>query len=259
MREATATIAPVATERPRRVERWFYISMATLMIVLHIVAFGPAIIDQSARNVPLPLTPLVLAHTIVSAGWLLLFLAQAALVATGRVAVHRRVGLVGALLTVLFIAVGYLALLEEARRGFDLSGDLARRPAGGGAPDPALMALLWNFLTFGVLAGAGLLYRNRPAVHKRFMLLALLGGLTNTPIAHLVGHWPALQPWAGIIFLVSNVVSPSASAVYDKLSQGRIHPVSLWGAVVVFVSGGVFVAVIQPSAAWRELTTWLIR
>ena len=202
MREATATIAPVATERPRRVKRWFYISMATLMIVLHIVAFGPAIIDQSARNVPLPLTPLVLAHTIVSAGWLL-FLAQATLVAAGRVAVHRRVGLFGALLTVLFIAVGYLALLEEARRGFDLSGDLAPSAFGRRGARSGLDGLLWNFLTFGVLAGAGLLYRNRPVVHKHFMLLALLGGLTNTPIAHLV--WPALQPWAGIIFLVSNL------------------------------------------------------
>jgi hypothetical protein len=126
-------------------------------------------------------------------------------------------------------------------------------------PDPALMALLWNFLTFGILAGAGLFYRNRPAVHKRFMLLALLGGLTNTPVAHLIGHWSALQPWAAIIFPVSTLAFLSASAVYDKVSQGRIHPVSLWGAVLVFVTGGVFFSVIQPSAGWRELTTWLIQ
>lgn len=33
------------------------------------------------------------------------------------------------------------------------------------------------------------------------MLLAMLGGLTVTPIPHLVGHWTSLAPVAGLIFL----------------------------------------------------------
>jgi uncharacterized membrane protein YozB (DUF420 family) len=177
--------------------------MALLMILFSAVAFGPSLIQPSSRNVPLPLTPLVTAHAIVSVGWLVLFLTQATLVATGRTDVHRRVGIVGAVLTMMFVVVGYFTLIEEARRGFDLSGDIIRRPPGSGVSNPAVMALLWNFLTFRILAGAGLCYRHRPAVHKRLMLLAMLGGLTNTPVAHVVGHWPSLQPGAGIIVPVS--------------------------------------------------------
>ena len=257
---ATAVIAPVATLRPHRVDRWFYISMALLMILLNVVAFGPSIIDPSGRNVPLPLTPLVTVHAIVAAAWLLVFLAQATLVATGRTTIHRRLGIVGAVLTAVFVVVGYFTLIEEARRGFDLSGDILPRTPGPEVANPALiLGLLWNFLTFGVLAGLGLGYRHRPAVHKRLMVLAMLGGLTSTPVAHLIGHWPVLQPWAGIIFGVSTMVFLFMSAIYDKVSQGRIHPVSLWGAVLVFVSGSFFFLVIQPSAAWREFATWLIR
>ena len=257
---ATAVIAPVAIVRPHRVDRWFYISVALLMILLNVVAFGPSIIDPSGRNVPLPLTPLVTVHAIVAAAWLLVFLAQATLVATGRTTIHRRLGIVGAVLTAVFVVVGYFTLIEEARRGFDLSGDILPRTPGPEVADPALiLGLLWNVLTFGVLAGLGLGYRHRPAVHKRLMVLAMLGGLTPTPVAHLIGHWPVLQPWAGIIFGVSTLVFLFMSAIYDKVSQRRIHPVSLWGAVLVVASGGLFFSVIQPSAAWREFATWLIR
>jgi hypothetical protein len=42
------------------------------------------------------------------------------------------------------------------------------------------------------------------------------------------------------------------------VSHGRIHPVSLWGAISIFASGSVFFVVIQPSAMWRELAAWLI-
>ena len=50
--QATAVIAPVATQRPHRVKRWFYISAGLFMILFSVVAFGPSIIDQSGRNVP---------------------------------------------------------------------------------------------------------------------------------------------------------------------------------------------------------------
>jgi uncharacterized membrane protein YozB (DUF420 family) len=254
--QSAAVIVPAATGRSHRVDRWFYISMAVLMIVFNAVAFGPSIIDPSTRNVPLPFTPLVMAHAIVAAAWLLLFLTQATLVATRRTALHRRVGIVGAVLTLVFIVVGCFTVIEGARRGFDLSGDLAPQ---GALQDPAFtMGGLLIVLTFAMLAGAGLAYRRRPDVHKRLMLLAMLGGLTNTPVAHLIGHW-SLQPWAGIIFPVSLLIFLSLSAIYDRLSQGRIHPVSLWVGLLVFAWSAVFNIAIVPSAAWREFATWLIR
>ena len=148
-----------ATARPHHVDRWFYISMALLLLLLTVAAFGPSLLDPSRRTVPLPLTPLVTAHAIVSAAWLLLFLTQATLVVTGCTAVHRRVGIFGAVLTVVFVVLGVFTVIAQARRGFDLSGDISRLPPRPGAPpDPAaaVVGLLFLFLTFAILIGAGL-------------------------------------------------------------------------------------------------------
>jgi hypothetical protein len=105
-------------------DRWFYISAGLLIILFSVVGFGPSIIDQSRRNEP-P-TPLVITHGIVAGAWLLLFLTQATLVATRRIAAHRRLGIVGPALAVVMIVLGYVVSIEESRRGYDLSGDLTR-------------------------------------------------------------------------------------------------------------------------------------
>lgn len=244
--------------RPR-VGRWFYINVGLLMILLNVVAFAPGIIDPSRRNAPLPLTPLVTAHAIVSAAWLVLFLAQVTLVATRRVALHRRAGIAGALLALAFVGVGCFTVIEQARRGFDLSGDISRLAPPGAPPDPAAtLSILFFFLSFAVLVGLGFCYRSRPAVHKRLMLLAMIGALAPTPLAHLIGHWPSLQARAGVIVLVATLIVLSASAIHDRVSEGRIHPVSLTVPVLLVVWQVVVNAVVVPSAAWRRFAAWLM-
>src|SRR5262245_21479687 len=115
----THVMVPAAPARSHRTGRWFFVSTALLMILLNVVAFGPSLIEPSGRNVPLPLTPLVTAHALVAAAWLLLFLLQAGLVASARTSIHRRVGTVGALLTAAFIVLAYFVVIDEARRGFN--------------------------------------------------------------------------------------------------------------------------------------------
>jgi hypothetical protein len=104
-----------ATATRRRAERWFYVGAGVFLILLSVVAFGPSIIDPSRRTASL--TPLVIAHGIVSGAWLLLFLMQAMLVATGRTAVHRRVGIIGFALAA--VVVGYAGLTSFSSRGVD--------------------------------------------------------------------------------------------------------------------------------------------
>jgi hypothetical protein len=108
-------VAPGTTSSRPRVGRWFYINAELLMILLNVVAFAPGIIDLSRRNLPLPLTPLVTAHAILGAAWLVLFVAQVTLVATRRVALHRRAGIAGALVALAFVGVGSFTVIEQAR------------------------------------------------------------------------------------------------------------------------------------------------
>ena len=259
---ATVEMAIAATGSPKRVERWFYISIALFMILLSVVAFGPSIIDQSKRNAPS--TPLVTAHGIVVGAWLLLFLTQATLVATRRIAVHRRLGIVAPVLAVVMIVLGYVVLIEFGRRSYDLSGDVIRALSRTGSPrrDPAgLLFPLAGFLNFGVLVAVGLWYRHRSEIHKRLMLLAVVL-LAGEPILHLVGHltghWPTLRGAGITISVPITFLLLSASAIYDRVSRGRIHPVSLWVPILLFAWQDVLVFVVLPSAAWREFAAWLI-
>jgi hypothetical protein len=41
--------------------RWFYISVALMMIAFNALAFAPPLVDPALRREPLPLTPLVIA------------------------------------------------------------------------------------------------------------------------------------------------------------------------------------------------------
>jgi hypothetical protein len=272
--QTTAVMAPAVPGRRHRVDRWFYISAGVFMALLSVAAFGPSIVDPSRRSAPL--TALATAHGVVTAVWILLFLTQATLVATGRTALHRRRGRLAPALAALLVLLGCLTVVGNARRGYDLSGDIDRgfdNPcANRGCPDgvtpegavlfasfalPVTEAFVW----FGALAAAGLLYRRRPEVHKRLMLLGVLS-LAGAPLIHVVGRlsvwWPDLQ---GRAFLVQPlaILLLGASAAHDKATRGRVHPVSLWVPVLRVAWVGLVSAVMFWSDWWREFAAWVLR
>ena len=226
--------------------------MAVLAFALVIAGFGPAMVNTSGRKAPLSLT--VSLHAGIFTAWLVLFLVQAWLIRARNVKAHRRLGYVAAALAVLMIITGYIAAIAMARRGFDLSGDLRseRDPHG------QLVFQLGDLLSFGVLVGLGVVYRRRPEIHKRLMLLATVGSLMAAPLAHLIGHTASLRDLPGAIVLFPLVLLYSAHAIYDRFNGGRIHPVSLWGAIALFVWANLRAAVIGPSPAWRKFVSWLV-
>jgi hypothetical protein len=90
------------------------------------------------------------------------------------------------------------------------------------------------------------------------MLLATVGGLMPAPLAHFIGHFPRLNAVPPII-IIPLVLFLFASAVYDRVSLGRIHPVSLWVAAAIFAWQLSLNLLIGPSAAWHHLARWLVR
>jgi len=265
----TATL-PVPAARPevnrRRMKSRFYVGAAVFMILLNVAGFAPSLIDQSRRVAP-P-TWLVTAHGALAGAWLLFFLIQTTLVATRRTAIHRRLGVAGPFIAFAMIAVGSMTVIDLARRGYDLSGDIARAAGPSGSPAPTgqeravrMFPLLLAFANFGILTGLGLAFRHRPAVHKRLMVLAL-GLLVLTPLIHLSGHligrWPGLYAPLNLgIFIAANAL-PFSVAVHDKVSDGRVHPISLWVPVLLIVETFGLIAVVMPSDGWRRLAMWLV-
>jgi hypothetical protein len=114
---------------------------------------------------------------------------------------------------------------------------------------------------FGILVAAALWNRHRPDVHKRLMVLALLL-LPGVPLLHLggvlVGRWPVLQGGVTAAVILISLVLTCVPAIHDRMSRGRIHPVSLWVPVLMF-AWAVVTGALTSSNKWREFATWLTR
>jgi hypothetical protein len=120
---------------------------------------------------------------------------------------------------------------------------------------------LGELLNFGVLVGAGLWYRHRAEIHKRLMLIAMVPILIE-PTLHLVGHlagrWQTLRGMGTAISIAATLLLLSASAIHDGLSRRRIHPVSVWVPISLFVWQLALGFIVFPSPAWRRVVTWLV-
>jgi hypothetical protein len=252
MQQQRTAVAATPAKSSHLLDRRFYIGVAIVAIVTSIVAFAPSIVNPAGRNAPLTL--LISLHTVVFGAWLLVFLAQATLAATRRISTHRRLGTASAILAIAVVVLGYMSSIAMVRRGFDLSGDLNIKS------DPLFQLIfpLQDLLVFALLVAAGYWYRHRSEIHKRVMVLAVLGGLMGAPLAHLIGHSPALRTM-GPIVVIPIAIFLFANAIYDRVSLGRMHPVSLWGAVAIFVFVNLGATVVGPSAAWHQFAGWLVR
>jgi hypothetical protein len=244
-----------------RIRGSFYVGAAVGMIAISILGFAPSVLDRSARHAP-P-TILIGAHGFVLSSWLGLLLVQATLVASGRTDLHRRLGRVAAVLAPAIIVLGFLVLRGFALRGYDLSGDIVRSLSGGGVsrPDPSgLLFPLSELFTFGVLVALAIVFRGRPEIHKRLMILAVIP-LLGEPLVHLVGHvassWPAMRGTGARISVPLVWLLGFGCAIHDRVSRGRIHPVSLW-VPIGLVAWQIFLgAVVLRSTPWRVAAAWL--
>jgi hypothetical protein len=254
----TTALYQASTQLPRErsIARWFFVGMAILMLAISVAGFAPAILNPVGRRAPLSLLAAV--HGLVFFAWLLLFLAQSLLAATGRIGFHRRLGLATAFVLALMIPLGYAVTVTMTRRGFDLSGDqkiVPNPPAG--SLDP-LGASIFNFgylLVFAILAAGAVCFRRRAAIHKRLMLFANID-LMGAPIAHLMGHFDLLTP-ASLMIPFSLLLL--AAVVRDYLAEKRIHPLTASLAIVLFVLQPIDGILIAPSAAWHQVAAWLTR
>jgi len=174
----------------------------------------------------------------------LLFIVQTALVASHRVAVHRRLGVAGAVLAAAMILAGTSVAIAAAR--------------GGSAPpgmDPmAFLAIpFFDMVLFATFVTTALVMRRDKETHKRLMLLAYIS-LIVAAVARLPGVLPLGPPaffGLGYLFVV-------LAAIYDFVSRRRVHKAYLWG-------GGLMVAsvplrlLISGTGAWRGFAELLTK
>jgi hypothetical protein len=217
-------------------ERRVFVLLAALFVVLTLAGFVPSSMDkiqavQAGQRPPFP--PILHVHAALMGAWLLLLLAQSALMAAGRRALHRVLGFAGAAVLAAIIVSGVL-LIADVWNG--LWG-----PAAAVMPEGALAetrSFVTNILllqaralvVFPLFVVWGLWLRRRdPDAHQRMMLLGtavpVVAGLDR--LATALG-WPTVPPALDVYLLVS--VLPLL--LWDAVHHRRIHAATrAWLAV----------------------------
>ena len=226
----------------RQGTRRFYVGMAIAVLITVFLGFSRSYFLKAYYGTP-ELSLLVHIHGLVFTSWVLLFLAQTTLVATGRTDRHRKLGVAGAVLAALLLIVGTTTAILRVKGG--------SAPILGVPPLSFLAVPFFDMVVFAMLIGAGLVLRNRPETHKRLMTLATIA-LTSAPLARLSFVRQAGPP--GFFGLTDLFIL--AMLVYDLTTRGKVHPATIWGGLVIVASQPLRL-MISGTPAWLAFAGWL--
>ena len=155
----------------------------TLIALMAVIGFWPTYLQPLFAGVS-EARQVIHFHATVYFGWLALFMVQAWFAASGRLALHMKVGRVGMIYGCAMILVGLLVTFSQ----------FADRVANGDFAQ-AQSRLLYPFtdmLIFPAFFGAAIAYRRKPEIHKRWMIVASTYLLVGRRAAHAYHRQPPL-------------------------------------------------------------------
>ena len=219
-----------------------YLGIGFVMVAIVAAGFWPSYFGLLFGN-ELEKELFIHVHAFVYVSWIALFITQIALVATRRVALHQKVGQFGMFLGMVVLVVGTVtAVLRFATMTAD------------GLVEPARQFVIWPLLDMVIFAAffvPAILYRRKPDIHKRLMIIATTNLIVaavfravglDTPILHLA----FVLLWLSPIFI---------AMIYDFKRKRLVHPVYVTGVIVLTVSS--FRGTVATTDTWLAFTQWL--
>jgi hypothetical protein len=213
-----------------------YPFMAALFLVTAVVGFGPTSLTlletvEAGQRPPLP--PILHVHAVCMTTWLLLLLVQTSLVATGRAALHRTLGL-AALVVAPAAVVAMIGVALESWRAIAALGTSAGPEwmASIAGASNILLEQLRSVVFFALFVGWALVVRRKdPETHKRMMLLATLMplGAAITRIEWL----PTTMPGSYVSQYAYLLLWLAPALIYDVVRRGAVHRAYVIGIALV--------------------------
>ena len=220
---STSTLPSIANRsRLAVLDRRFYLAMALLSTLVIFVGFSPTYYLKTYFPASRTLSPLIHLHAVVFTAWMIYFVAQTALIAVKRPALHRRLGLLGAALGSSVIIMGLLVAFTAVRLHHGSPSQDA---------ETIFLVALGDIFSFALFFTLGYLRRRDREAHQRLMLLAVVVGLTGAAIGRLLNIG---LPIAGLS--VINFALLFAGPVYDLVTRRRIHKVYTYGCLFALVT-----------------------
>ncbi len=220
------------------VSRRFYIGLGLFMVAMVAAGFSPYFGQVLSGTVDKDF--IVHLHATVYVGWIALFITQASLAATGRLALHQKLGKAAIYYGVFIFIVGLVASVHQLADGI-AAGEVERAQR-------FFLVPLVDMVLFPAFFGAAIAYRKTPEIHKRLMLVATVT-LMNAPAGRLdMEAFMAMSPSYLVVWLSPVIIA----MVYDYWKQRRVHPVYFIGAAVLVISA--FRMRVLQADAWLDIS-----
>jgi hypothetical protein len=215
-------VAP--TVRKKRADDIFFTTMSVIMLAIIVVGFAPSYFLRGAVFAHLP-SLLVHLHGAVFSSWIFLFVIQSSLVSAGNTRLHRKLGVLGAVIAGLMVILGILTPLGTIHRAAHLPSFFTN--------ESFLIGNIFGILIFGAYVAVAIWKRNNRIVHKRMMLMAnamlMSPSLSRMPFMDRHPYLIGLIPLGMVVALF----------VFDLFTQKRVLAVTVIGGILFWAADPV--------------------
>ncbi len=191
--------------------------------------------------------PVIYVHGALLFAWTLLLVTQSILIRRKNLGLHRKIGWASPVLTL------GVAISTMAAGVYVLRRDVA--VGGGQMAISSFPATFTTPIIFVALVTAAIIYRRRPEIHKRLMLLAMISILWAA-FGRFRHYFPpfeqSLLVFQGIIPLSMILVA----MLWEKFTKGRIHPVYFIAGLPLIVESMAEILLFD-TAGWQIFSAWL--
>jgi len=217
----------------------FFLAMSGFLLLILLVGFSRTLYLRLFFEVP-PIPAYLHVHGATVTAWFVWLIVQASLVNVNRIDVHRRIGMLGAVIGVAVIPAGLMATLQF----------VPRLPEMGFQFEHASWFITWivwaNFhmlLGFVAFLAAALMLRRKTDIHKRLMLLATIS-LMPPPLARIAQNLGYMLEQETIFVTAIWLLLVVPILIYDVVTARRIHSATAIGGLcfLLVVFGPILIA-----------------
>lgn len=222
--------------------RSFYLCMSLVLAGFVVWGFSRTVNAKLLHASP-PRPVLLWFHGAVFSAWVLLFIAQPALVRVRKVSYHRLMGWFGAALAAIMVISGIIVTPVMMR--FDIT--VLHRVTVG-----SYLSILWcDMIIFGACMALAMYFRKQPQYHRRLVFMASCQ-LMQAAFIRL--------PYLGIhdLFYPALDVLIVAGILCDLVVDGRVNKVYAYGlpAMMILQAWATYLERVSPS--WWQAATQAI-
>lgn len=239
-------------------DRWIFVFMAMWFIAIVLAGFIPDSLMkiEMVKAGAKPPFPLVLhMHAILMGSFLLLLLGQTWLMATGRSALHMRLGPASLIVAPLLVIVGFIlvpTMYHQVWQGAQSAPPAMREQLQGvvRVVENIMLLQIRIGILFPLFLGIALIARGRNAgTHKRMMFLAtamaLPAGIDRIP---WLPHTMPANPLSVDLYTLAAI---SPMLIWDVVRNRSVHR-AYWIALAVYMPFAVAVRALWDTEWWHQ-------